>query len=60
MGVLGLLSFFCLLLFIGAIVHSRGMLIFFSVCGLFSIIILWLAASIYITLAVAMADFCYR
>jgi len=58
MGLLGLFSLFCLLLFVGAIVHSRGILILFSVCGLFSIILLWLLASIYITLAVAMADLC--
>ena len=32
----------------------------FSVCGLFSIILLWLLASIYVTMAVALADFCYR
>jgi len=60
MGLLGLFSLFCLLLFIGAIVHSRAILILFSVCGLFSIIILWLLASIYVTLSVALADFCYN
>ena len=60
MGLLGLFSLFCLLLFIGAIVHSRATLIVFSVCGLFSIILLWLLASIYVTMAVALADFCYR
>ena len=55
MGLLGLFSLFCLLLFIGAIVHSRATLIIFSVCGLFSIILLWLLASIYVTMAVALA-----
>jgi hypothetical protein len=55
MSLLGVCSLFCLLLFIGAIVHSRGTLILFSVCGLFSIILLWLLASIYVTLAVALA-----
>jgi len=60
MALLGLFSLFCLLLFIGAIVHSRATLIVFSVCGLFSIILLWLLASIYVTMAVALADFCYR
>jgi hypothetical protein len=59
MALLGLFSLFCLLLFIGAIVHSRATLIVFSVCGLFSIILLWLLASIYVTMAVALADFCY-
>ena len=39
---------------------SRATLIVFSVCGLFSIILLWLLASIYVTMAVALADFCYR
>jgi hypothetical protein len=60
MSLLGLFSLFCLLLFIGAIVHSRATLIVFSVCGLFSIILLWLLASIYVTTAVALADFCYK
>ena len=55
MCFLGVCSLFCLLLFIGAIIHSRGTLIVFSVCGLFSIIVLWLLAAIYITLAVAIA-----
>jgi len=60
MGLLGVFSLFCILLFIGAIVHSRATLIIFSVCGLFSIILLWLLASIYISMAVALADFCYK
>ena len=60
MGLLGVFSLFCILLFIGAIVHSRATLIIFSVCGLFSIILLWLLASIYVTMAVALADFCYK
>ena len=60
MGLLGVFSLFCILLFIGAIVHSRCTLIIFSVCGLFSIILLWLLASIYVTSAVALADFCYK
>ena len=51
---------FCLLLFVGAIVHSRCVLILFSVCGLFSIILLWLLASVYMASAVALADFCYQ
>ena len=55
MTLLGVCSVFCLLLFIGAIVHSRGTLILFSVCGLFSIILLWLITAVYITLAVAVA-----
>ena len=54
-----LFALFCLLLFVGAIVHSRCVLILFSVFGLFSIIFLWLLASVYTTTAVAMADFCY-
>jgi hypothetical protein len=54
-----LFALFCLLLFVGAIVHSRCVLILFSVFGLFSIIFLWLLASVYTTSAVAMADFCY-
>jgi len=59
MGLLGLFSLFCLLLFIGAIVHSRAILILFSVCGLFSVILLWLLSSLYLTISVALADFCY-
>ena len=57
---LGLFAIFCLLLFIGAIVHSRCILIMFSVFGLFSIIFLWLTASVYLTAAVALGDFCIK
>ena len=60
MGLLGVFSLFCIILFMGAICHSRATLIIFSVCGLFSVILLWLLASIYVTSAVAMADFCYK
>ena len=55
----GIFTLFCLLLFVGAIIHSRCVLILFSVCGLFSIIFLWLLASVYTTAAVALADFCF-
>ena len=48
------------MLFIGAIVHSRCILIMFSVFGLFSIIFLWLTASVYLTAAVALGDFCIK
>ncbi|TRY79341.1 hypothetical protein TCAL_06552 [Tigriopus californicus] len=57
-GIQALFGLFCLLLFVGAIVHSRCVLILFSVCGLFSIIMLWLFASIYTAVTVALADFC--
>jgi len=40
MALQGIFAIFCLLLFIGAIVHSRCILIMFSVFGLFSIIFL--------------------
>eukprot|EP00096_Caligus_rogercresseyi_P005377 TRINITY_DN2074_c0_g1_i8.p1 TRINITY_DN2074_c0_g1~~TRINITY_DN2074_c0_g1_i8.p1 ORF type:complete len:636 (-),score=202.48 TRINITY_DN2074_c0_g1_i8:1182-3089(-) len=60
MALQGLLTLFCLLLFVGAIIHSRCILILFSVLGLFSIILLWLLSSIYITVSVATADFCYE
>ncbi len=53
-------ALFCLLLFVGAMVHSRCVLIVFSICGLFSIIILWLLASVYVASAVALADFCHQ
>lgn len=59
MALQGLFTLFCLLLFVGAIVHSRCVLILFSVCGLFSIIFLWLLASVYTTASVALADFCH-
>ena len=52
MCFLGLCSLFCLLLFVSAIIHSRGTLILFSVCGLYAISVL------YITLAIAIAVFC--
>jgi hypothetical protein len=60
MALQGLFAIFCLLLFIGAIVHSRCILIMFSVFGLFSIIFLWLTASVYLTAAVALGDFCIK
>lgn len=60
MALQALFTLFCFLLFVGAIVHSRCVLILFSVFGLFSIIFLWLLASVYTTSAVAMADFCYE
>jgi hypothetical protein len=41
-------------------IHSRCVLIVFSICGLISIITLWLLASIYIASAVALADFCHQ
>lgn len=59
MALQAIFTLFCLLLFVGAIVHSRCVLILFSVCGLFSIIFLWLLASVYTTAAVALADFCF-
>ena len=58
--IAGIFTLFCLLLFVGAIIHSRCVLILFSVCGLFSIIFLWLLASVYTTASVALADFCYE
>ena len=60
MALQGIFTLFCLLLFVGAIVHSRCILILFSVCGLFSIIFLWLLASVYTTASVALADFCHQ
>uniref|UniRef100_A0A0K2V9Q3 Protein tweety homolog n=1 Tax=Lepeophtheirus salmonis TaxID=72036 RepID=A0A0K2V9Q3_LEPSM len=60
MALQGLFTLFCLLLFVGAIIHSRCILILFSVLGLFSIILLWLLSSVYITISVATADFCYE
>ena len=44
--VAAVFALFCLLLFIGAMVHSRCVLIVFSICGLFSIILLWLLSSV--------------
>lgn len=60
MALQSIFTLFCLLLFVGAIIHSRCVLILFSVCGLFSIIFLWLLASVYTTASVALADFCYE
>ncbi len=54
----GIFALFCLLLFVGAVVHSRCVLILFSVFGLFSIILLWLLSSIYVATAIALGDFC--
>ncbi len=59
MALQAVFALFCLLLFVGAVVHSRCVLILFSVCGLFSIILLWLLSSVYVATAVALGDFCY-
>ena len=52
-----LFAVFCLLLFIGAMVHSRCVLIVFSICGLFSIIVLWLLSSVSCYLSIYQALF---
>ncbi|XP_050441536.1 protein tweety-like isoform X2 [Adelges cooleyi] len=58
MGVLSILLVFCVILLFGVARHSRCALIMFSVFGLFAVIISWLTASIYLTAAVALGDFC--
>ncbi|CAH1726160.1 protein tweety isoform X1 [Aphis gossypii] len=58
MGVLSILLVFCVILLFGVARHSRCALIMFSVFGLFAVIISWLTASIYLTSAVALGDFC--
>ncbi|XP_050523404.1 protein tweety-like isoform X2 [Daktulosphaira vitifoliae] len=57
-AVLSILLVFCFILLFGVARHSRCALIMFSVFGLFAVIISWLSASIYLTGAVAMGDFC--
>lgn len=60
MAFLTLLLFLCTVLVIGVARRSRCTLIFFSVSGLFCIIICWLLAGIYLASSVAAGDFCMR
>jgi len=50
----------CTVLVIGVARRSRCTLIFFSVSGLFCIIICWLLAGVYLASSVAAGDFCMR
>ncbi|XP_020715718.1 protein tweety-2 isoform X2 [Ceratitis capitata] len=60
LGFLTLLLLLCTILVIGVARRSRCALIFFSVSGLFCIIICWLLAGIYLASSVAAGDFCMR
>lgn len=60
LGFLTLLLLLCTVLVIGVARRSRCALIFFSVAGLFCIIICWLLAGVYLASAVAAGDFCMR
>ncbi|EDV92450.1 GH24927 [Drosophila grimshawi] len=60
LAFLTLLLFLCTVLVIGVARRSRCTLIFFSVSGLFCIIICWLLAGIYLASSVAAGDFCMR
>ena len=57
-GCLGILLILFILLLFGLCRHSRCTLIFFSVCGLISIIGICLTASIYLPLTIGLADLC--
>lgn len=60
LAFLTLLLFLCTVLVIGVARRSRCTLIFFSVSGLFCIIICWLLAGVYLASSVAAGDFCMR
>lgn len=60
LGFLTILLLLCTVLVIGVARRSRCALIFFSVAGLFCIIICWLLAGVYLASSVAAGDFCMR
>ncbi|BFG00267.1 hormone receptor 4 [Drosophila madeirensis] len=60
LAFLTVLLLLCTVLVIGVARRSRCTLIFFSVSGLFCIIICWLLAGIYLASSVAAGDFCMR
>ncbi|KAJ6636227.1 Protein tweety-2 [Pseudolycoriella hygida] len=60
LGFLTVLLLLCTILVIGVARSSRCALIFFSVFGLFGVIICWLLSGIYLSSSVALADFCMR
>lgn len=60
LGFLAAILILCLILVIGLIRSSRCSLIFFSVMGLFCVIVCWLLSGIYLATTVAAGDFCMR
>lgn len=60
LGFFTVLLLLCSILVIGVARSSRCALIFFSVFGLFGVIVCWLLSGIYLAGAVAMGDFCMR
>ena len=60
LGFLTILLLLCTVLVIGVARRSRCSLIFFSVFGLFGVIICWFLAGIYLASSVALGDFCMR
>lgn len=60
LGYLTVLLLLCVILVIGVARSSRCALIFFSVFGLFGLIICWLLSGIYLASSVALSDFCMR
>ncbi|XP_031632317.1 protein tweety-2 isoform X2 [Contarinia nasturtii] len=60
LGFLACLILLCVILVIGVARNSRCNLIFFSVVGLFGIIICWLLSGIYLASSVALGDFCMQ
>nr|NP_001245460.1 uncharacterized protein Dmel_CG3638, isoform F [Drosophila melanogaster]NP_726721.1 uncharacterized protein Dmel_CG3638, isoform B [Drosophila melanogaster]AOQ10740.1 CG3638-RB [synthetic construct]AAN09038.1 uncharacterized protein Dmel_CG3638, isoform B [Drosophila melanogaster]ABX00748.1 LD15133p [Drosophila melanogaster]AFH07175.1 uncharacterized protein Dmel_CG3638, isoform F [Drosophila melanogaster] len=60
LAFLTVLLLLCTVLVIGVARRSRCTLIFFSVSGLFCIIICWLLAGVYLASSVAAGDFCMR
>lgn len=60
LGFLTVLLLLCTILVIGVARSSRCALIFFSVFGLFGVIICWLLSGIYLASSVALGDFCMQ
>lgn len=60
LGLLGILIVLCVILVFGVARNSRCNLIFFSVVGLFGVVICWLLSGIYLASSVALGDFCMK
>lgn len=60
LGLLAILIILCVILVVGVARNSRCYLIFFSVVGLFAVVVCWLLSGIYLASSVALSDFCMQ
>ena len=60
MGFLGIFFLLSSIMFISALSHIRDTLVIFTGCSFLSAILLWILASLYVTAAMAIADFCHE